>query len=170
MLYARCNCSILTFAQPQTPRLSRCLATTTSSLSPWPCVICQMQLFHFHDCPTPNASPEQVPGYYDIITEPMDLGTVMAKLSRSLSGVGNGYSDLGEFVTDMKKVRDLVIKCRQAGSLCGNALFSFVCRGCASAACESYRVSCQECGTVACGVTRGHICLTRGHICLRRAE
>jgi hypothetical protein len=32
-----------------------------------------MQLFHFHDCPTPNASPEQVPGYYDIITESMAL-------------------------------------------------------------------------------------------------
>uniref|UniRef100_A0A7S3R1G0 Bromo domain-containing protein n=1 Tax=Dunaliella tertiolecta TaxID=3047 RepID=A0A7S3R1G0_DUNTE len=47
---------------------------------------------------------EEVPGYYDIITEPMDLGTVMAKLTRTLSGGGNTYSSLAEVVADVQKV------------------------------------------------------------------
>ncbi|KAF5840185.1 hypothetical protein DUNSADRAFT_17532 [Dunaliella salina] len=47
---------------------------------------------------------EEVPGYYDIITEPMDLGTIMAKLTRTLSGGGNTYSSLAEVVADVQKV------------------------------------------------------------------
>jgi hypothetical protein len=46
-----------------------------------------------------------VPGYYDIITEPMDLGTVMSKLSRTgTKSRGEVYHSLEEVYADVHKV------------------------------------------------------------------